>query len=274
MGSGVGMQLARRLLGLCFLLGCSFVVQASECVKIVRWNDDPPYDVRAADGGMSGISVDLVREALSRLNCTAQLIEMPWARGLLSLQNGKLDILSGALRTKEREAFAYFSLPVNRSPNVLFVGKTAASKRPIKQLSDLIGSDFRLGAQIGVTYSEEYQTLMQQTDFAAHVVLINNRRAAWRMIEAGRLDGLIADEITGLMELEQLGLSDVISRNGLIVSGDAAAFALSKKSLSEDFATRFDQALQSMFADGSYQRIMQRYLPCEVSVERLGCVQP
>ncbi|MDO9322209.1 MAG: transporter substrate-binding domain-containing protein [Pseudomonas sp.] len=268
------MQLARRLMGLFFLLDCSFVVQASECVKTVRWNDDPPYNLRTADGDMSGITIDLVREALLRINCTAQFVEMPWARGLLSLQKGRLDILPGALRNKEREAFAYFSLPVNRSPNVLFVGKTAANKRPINQLSDLIGSDFRLGAQIGVTYSEAYQTLMQQPDFAAHVVLINHRRAAWRMIEAGRLDGLIADEITGLMELEQLGLSEVITRNGLIVSGDAAGFALSKTSLSEDFVSRFDLALQSMFADGSYQRIMQNYLPCEVSVERLGCVQP
>ena len=93
------------------------------------------------------------------------------------------------------------------------------------------------------------------------------------MIQAGRLDGLIADEITGLLELEleQMSLSDEIQRSDLIISGELAAFALSKKSLPPDFAQKFDQSISSMKADGTYQRIMETYLPCRVSVANLGC---
>lgn len=274
MGAGRLGLWSRGLVGLYLLLGFTSAVQAGDCVKTVRWSDDPPYTWRAADGQVKGIVVDLVSEALARLNCTVTLVEMPWARGILSLQNGSLDILPSALKTPEREAFAYFSLPVNRSPNVLFVSTSSARQKPIKQLAEVMDSDFRLGAQIGVAYGSEYQTLLQQPAFVAHLVFVNNRRGAWRMLAAGRLDGLIADEVTGLQELQEMGLSQTIVRSGLVVSGEAAAFALSKKALNADFAQRFDQALQAMFDDGSYQQIMQRYLPCQVSVERLGCVGP
>ena len=36
-------------------------------------------------------------------------------------------------------------------------------------------------------------------------------------------------------------------------------------------AGAFDQALQSMLADGRYRDIAQRTLPCPVSIEKLGC---
>ena len=249
--------------------------QEAGCSISVRWNDDPPYSIRAADNSIGGINADLAKEALQRLDCQIRFVEMPWARGILSLKKGTLDILPGALRTHEREAFAHFSQPTNNSPNVLFMHRSAAGKYHFQQLSDLIDSDFRLGAQIDVNYGADYQALLQNPAFKSHLVLINSRRGAWKMIQAGRLDGLIADEITGLLELEleleQMSLSDEIQRSDLIISGELAAFALSKQSLPPDFAQKFDQSISSMKADGTYQRIMETYLPCRVSVANLGC---
>ena len=71
------------------------------CVKSVRWAEDPPFDMRDADGRLSGITADLMRETLRRMDCTARFVELPWARGLHNLEKGSLDILSGALPTAE-----------------------------------------------------------------------------------------------------------------------------------------------------------------------------
>lgn len=245
--------------------------QDGACSISVRWNDDPPYFIRAADNSIGGINADLAQEALKRMGCQPRFIEMPWARGLLSLKKGTLDILPGALRTPEREAFAHFSQPINRSPNVLFMARRAVPKYQFQQLADIIDSDFRLGAQIDVVYGADYQALLQNPAFTSHLVLINSRRGAWKMIQAGRLDGMIADEITGLLELEQMALSGDIQRTHLVISGEPSAFALSKQSLTPDFVQQFDQSISSMKADGTYQRIMETYLPCRVSVANLGC---
>ena len=71
----------------------------AQCVKSVRWSDDPPYSYKLPTGEISGFSVDLLRAVLKGMNCEARFVELPWARALRELEQGRLDILPGALRT-------------------------------------------------------------------------------------------------------------------------------------------------------------------------------
>ncbi len=252
-------------------LALPLAARAAECVKTVRWYDDAPYSFRGANGEVIGLEADLAREALQRMDCTARFVEMPWARALVELEAGRLDVLPGALKTPERERFAYFSRPVNRSPNVLFVSKAAAQKFRLTRLTDLIGTDFRLGAQISVSYGAEYAELIKTPEFAARLVPITQRRSAWKMVETGRLDGMIADEVSGLVELQQLGLGEAMVKTRIVASSEPATIALSRQSLTREFADGFDRALVSMMQDGRYKQIRERYVPCPASVENLGC---
>jgi len=244
---------------------------AQTCVKSVRWYSDTPYAFRGADGQVQGLNVEIARTALKQLGCEANLVEMPWARALIELEQGRLDILPGALRKPERDVYAFFSRPTNRSPNVLFMGKAAAGKYPVRQLSDLLGTDFRLGAQIDVSYGPSYDALLKNPEFRSHLSPLTSRLGAWKMIERDRIDGLIADEVSGLLELQQLGLSDVIAKTRVVVSVEPAMFAFSNKTNSVEFVNAFNAAFGAMLADGRYREIAQRYLPCSVSVENLGC---
>ncbi len=256
-----------------FALGLVFAgfVTAAPCEKSVRWRHDPPYAWQDANGTITGMHIELARATLERMGCTAQFVELPWARALLELEDGRLDILPGALRTPERERFAYFSVPINNSPNVLFMSRAARQKFALKGLVDIIGSDFRLGAQIKVAYGPSYDALLPNPAFAEHLTMVTDRRSAWKMIKADRLDGLIADQITGLLELKELGLSEDIVETNLVVSEGYSYFALSQRSLNASFLKRFNTALESLYKDRSAQRIAQRFLPCTVSPNGLGC---
>jgi polar amino acid transport system substrate-binding protein len=244
---------------------------AAECVKTVRWSDDAPYSFAAPNGEVHGFNADLAREAFARIGCGARFVEMPWARALVELEAGRLDVLPGALRKPEREKFAFFSRPVNRSPNVLFIRKAAEAKYPFQKLGDLIGTDFRLGAQIGVTYGGDFETLAKRPEFNVRITQLTARKSAWKMMEIGRLDGVIADEVTALAELQQLGLSSEIVKSGVVVATEPAAFALSKQSNTADFVRSFDHSLESMLKDGKYKEIRERYVPCTTSIVTLGC---
>jgi polar amino acid transport system substrate-binding protein len=243
----------------------------AQCVKTVRWSDDPPYSFKSADGEILGLNAEIARAALKAMQCEPRFVELPWARALRELEQGRLDILPDALRTPEREMFAYFSRPVNRSPNVLFVTKSAANKYKLKALADISGTGFRLGAQIGVAYGPDYDTQVKTAAFLAQITPVTSRRSAWKMMELDRLDGLIADEVTALVELQQMGLSDAIFKTDIIVSGDAAMFALSQASLTPEFVLEFDRGLHAMMADGRYKKIREKYVPCSASVSKLGC---
>lgn len=243
----------------------------AQCVKTVRWSDDAPFAFKLPNGEISGFNSDVVRAALKRLNCEARFVELPWARALRELEQGRLDILPGTLRTPEREMFAFFSRPINRSPNVLFVAKGVATKYQLTALTDIAGTAFRLGAQIGVAYGTEYDALVKTPGFVSRITPVTSRRSAWRMIEQDRLDGIIADEVTARVELEQLGLSDAIVKTNIVVSSDSALLALSKASLKPEFVVELDRSLDAMIQDGSYQKIREKYIPCSASVAKLDC---
>lgn len=261
------------LSALCLLLATGLPGLALACEKTVRWANDPPYYMRGEDGTIHGATADLLREVLTRMGCQAIFVELPWARGLRNLEKGTLDILPGALVTPEREAFAYFSQPINRSPNVLFVNRRVAERFAFDSLAQLSHSPFRLGIQIDVVYSSEYAALLKQPDFQKRTVAITERRNGWQMIKAGRLDGMIADEVTGLLELQQLGLSDDVVRSPLVVSEEPAAAAFSRKSTDAQFVSRFNQTLAKVIDDGTYVRLVQPHMPCPVSAAALGCLQ-
>ena len=87
-----------------------------------------------------------------------------------------------------------------RGLNVLSIGKAAAEKYRIKQLSDLVGTDFRLAAQIDVSYGADYDALMRNPQFKARVSPLTLRSSAWKMVERDRIDGLIADEVSGVLD--------------------------------------------------------------------------
>jgi ABC-type amino acid transport substrate-binding protein len=48
-------------------------------------------------------------------------------------------------------------------------------------------------------------------------------------------------------------------------------FALSKKALTPQFAADFDRALDAMVKDGELRQIRERYVPCPVSADQIGC---
>lgn len=231
------------------------------CEKSLRWDDDPPFSLRRADGSVGGIDVDLNRAVLARLGCQARLVKLPWGRALKELELGRLEILPGAFRKPERETYAYFSgaLP-QPSRNILFMHVDALERWPVNRLLDLQDTPFRLGAQINVSYGPDYQQLMEREAFAARVALVPSRESLWQMIDKGRLDGIIADEHSGVYEIQALGLGERIKPSAVVVSTEAAEVAFSKRALSPAFVAAYTAALKDLVDDGSYARIVQRYL--------------
>ena len=235
------------------------VAQAAACEKTVRWNEDPPFSHRTAAGEITGITTDQVRETLRRMGCTARLLEMPWARALAELEAGRLDMLPGTLTSAERARFAYLSVPGPVFSNALFLSVDALKARRYSKLAELKGSSIRLGVQIGVSYGAEFDALMQDPDFVKQVQRVSSRQSLWKMVDAGRLDGVLADQLTGRLEIAQLQLQDRIKDAGVLLQHAGASVAFSKKSIDPAFVERYNKAFEAMQQDGSVAAILRRY---------------
>ncbi len=200
-----------------------------------------------------------------------KLVEMPWARALVELEAGRLDILPGALKTEERDRFVLFSRPINSSPNILFMKKSAIEKFQLEKLDDILKTNFRLGAQINVSYGSGFDKLSNNPMFVKHLSQIPNRVNGWKMIEIDHIDGLIADEATGLIELQELKLDSLIAKSKVITSTDSGRVAFSQKTNDISFVLNFNAVLKEMIANGEYVRIWQKHIPCKASLLTLAC---
>lgn len=231
------------------------------CEKTLRWDDDPPYSMLLPNGEVGGIDVEINRMALAHLGCQMWLIKLPWARALKELEIGRVDMLSGAFRTPEREVYAHFSGQVlTPSRNILFMHRDALARWPVSSLLELGDTAFRLGAQTNVSYGSDYQQLMTRPAFVSRVSFNASRQNLWQMIDKRRIDGLIADEHSAVYELQRLGFDERIKAATVVVSSEAAEVAFSKETTSEAFVQRYADTLRQLMADGSYAQIVHNYL--------------
>lgn len=235
-------------------------IYADQCVKTVRWSDDPPFFIENKDKTVGGIDAEVAQVILQKMNCKISFRKLPWARALLQLENGSLDILTGVYQNPERQRFAYFSSVPIISPNILFVRSSEIEKWKFDKLSDILETNFKLGTQINVSYSSEYDELIKNPKFIKNKTSVSNRISLWKMLATSRIDGVIADELTGLIELKELGFENSIERSKLIVSESPAFSAFSKKSVNLDFVREYDLVLGSLIKDGTYKKIIHKYV--------------
>ncbi len=244
LGTGLGLMLA--------------MVTASACEKTLRRNPDTISQIRLPSGEITGFRQALITEALARMGCRVKVVEMPWARALVDLESGQLDVLPGAFRTPEREAYALFSSLGEHSVNRLFVLSSQAQAWPLKDLADLRQQNFKLGVQPRVSYGAAFDQLARDPQFMQRLVTVSSRQSLWRMLALGRVDGVLADEISGPSEFRQLGLGVEIHATAVTVRGDVSFTAFSRKHHDAEFVQRFDAALLAMEQDGTRLAILKR----------------
>jgi len=268
-GITCAVRLVRGLAAVC-LVALAAPAQA-DCEKRIAWELNPPYQQAGPDGEVHGVHADLVREALSRLHCQAVFVHMPWARSLFELKEGHVDILAGVNPTEERRQYALFSRPTNAARNVVFVRRDLLPNFHYTRLADIVGTNLHVGVMHEAMYGGDFNTLIDNPAFKQRLVFINDRTNAWKMLGANRLDAEIEDELTGMMEIRQLGLSEAIKKSPLIVGNDPDLVAFSRQTIKPDFVDAFNHALDTMIADGTFKRIFESHIPCKVSTQTLAC---
>lgn len=79
------------------------------------------------------------------------------------------------------------------------------------------------------------------------------------MLVRNGVDVVMADELTAAYEIQAAGLTGQIVPTQVVVLGAPVATAFSKATTDLAFVSRYDQALQAMRRDGSYQALLARY---------------
>ena len=253
----------RRLLGAVALLvsGLPGFDASASCLLRMGWEPYAIYTFADPDGNPTGVDIDLMKAIAKDVGCEVTFRQLPWARMVLELENGVIDVTSSTSRTPERERFAYFSEPYREAEMAVFVRRGEAGNYVLEDLSSIPGADFRLGVIAAYYYGPEFAELIKDPRFAAQVDGAADYETNIRKLLHGRIDGILVDDVgVAVGEAKALGVEDLIERHPVRVAGDDLHFMFSRKSVNPETYAAFNARLARMMTDGRVDEIKARYL--------------
>ncbi|MBV7477083.1 ABC transporter substrate-binding protein [Pseudomonas sp. PDM31] len=211
----------------------------------------PPFtDATLINGGLA---TDIVSTALARAGYASEFEQVPWARALRGVGEGRYDVLVNAWYNDERTKLGQFSAQylLNR---VRFLKRKDA---PI-EFNDLQQlHTYPIAVVRGYAYSSTFDE-----DQSLQKVPVHSFAMAVRMVAANRVKLTLEDEYVARYYLarEVPKVRNAVEFLPKPLSENSLHILVSLKNPEhEQIVAGFDRAIAAMKADGSYARLMRQH---------------
>ena len=229
------------------------------------WHPWEPYQVRSRSGEESritGLDVELFRAVIEdELAMDMSLPEISWEKQQQLLERGELDVVSGAFRTPEREAYALFSAPYRNEEVVIFSREGAAAMASAADLERLLEhSGARFGVVPGYHYGARIARFLRRNAGSTRIVAAGNEIANLRNLLEGRVDAVPMDRVVGATLIWRHHWQERLQSGSHVVFGGPVHAMFSRRSVPPAVVARFDAAMGRLRRDGRYNRIVRNDL--------------
>ncbi|RMO94976.1 Solute-binding family 3 protein [Pseudomonas syringae pv. philadelphi] len=236
-----------RAVGLLFFLLMA-PAGAAERLRLVADPWPPFTDALLLNGGLA---TDIVNTALRRAGYATLYEQVPWARAVLGLSEGRHDVLINAWFSEERTRIGQFSAEylLNR---IRFIKRKDST---ISSLSHEQLHQYMIAVVRGYAYSPAFDS-----DKLLKKVPVQNFSTAVRMLAAARVDLTLEDEYVARYNLA-LETDEVRNRvefvPGSLSENSLHILVSLKNPLHEKIVADFDREIAAMKADGSYEELLR-----------------
>jgi len=211
----------------------------------------PPFtDATLVNGGLA---TDIVSTALARAGYASEFEQVPWARALLGVGEGRYDVLVNAWFNDARTKIGQFSSEylLNR---VRFIKRKDA---PIEYRSLEELHQYPIAVVRGYAYCAEFDN-----DPDLQKVQVHNFPMAVRMLAADRVKLTLEDEYVARYYLarESPRVRNAVEFLPKPLSENSLHILVSLKNPEhEKIVAGFDREIAAMKADGSYDRLLRQH---------------
>ncbi len=205
----------------------------------------PPYEMTTDAGTIEGIDVDTAKAIAEKLGLELQIDDMDFDAALLSVQQGKADIvMAGVTVTDERKAVMDFSDSYATGIQSIIVPEGSDIASP----DDLAGK--KIGTQRGTT-----GYIYCSDDFGdSNVVAYDNGLTAVQALNNGQVDAVVIDNAPAQ---EFVAANPGLKVLDTSYAEEDYAIGMAKGSALEDAVNK---ALEELKADGTLQSIVDKYI--------------
>lgn len=235
------------------------VVDEAECLLSMGWDPWEPYHYLGNQGEVQGLDIEIISAITDEIGCDLEFVTGNWAGHLRQIQHGSLDVLGGATRTDEREAFARFSEPYRTENFALYIRPGESDRYTGDSLSELLEDGFRLGLTQGFVYGEEVTQLQERGRFDEQIIEAPMGELHFTRLQDHRLDGFLEDPYVVASIQRRRGWQDEVEAHPMTFDSGEVHFMFSREGVDESLVDRFNEALENLRETGQYDEIMNRY---------------
>lgn len=222
----------------------------------VGHEDWPPYEM-PRDDGLYGINGKILRAIADQLGCRIVWRERPWQRILDGLKRGSIDVTGTATIKADRQGFVRYSEPYTQFVAELFVGDRI--DEDYDSLRAFLDDGHDVAVVNGYSYGGSADGLLQNEAYSSQIFRMYAASDAVRAVAAGRIAALIGNRRAVPYMARSQGVEARISRTGVVVQDEPAAFMFSRETVSVSLLARVNEAIAILRRDGIIDRITEEY---------------
>lgn len=237
--------------------GCSSASESTSApeqdlpVIVVGCDDYTPFSYLDTNGELTGIDVDLAKEAFGRMGYKPEFTVINWENKKELLSSGEIDCIWSCFTIDGREDEYNWAGPYMRSEHVIAVNEDS----DIFTLQDLEGK------LIAVQSSTKPEDILREhrSDLSQFrkVISVKKRDLIFTMLAKGYVDAAAA-HITAVEQfMNDCEIKFRILDEPLLAVGIGAAFDIGNNS---GINTELDAVFDDMLNDGTTEQIISRYL--------------
>lgn len=230
----------------CILALASWLTPALADVTIVSSENAPFAYTDKGSGKVAGVSTELLAEAFARAGIASQVAIYPWARAYMMAKNSPDTCVFPLTRLPDRENQFQWVGPLSTNKWVLFA--RADFTGVIRQLGD--ASRYTIGGLIddGPTVYLKSQGLTLE--------LTGDHHANVKKLASGRVQLWATGLARGTILASEMGVHDI---KPVFVIREVEHYMACQPGISGTIVNQLNKALDTMRADGSARRIIDRY---------------
>ncbi len=220
-------------------------------VITVGCDDYSPYSYADVDGNLTGIDVELAKEAFSRMGYAPRFVFINWEEKTDLLSRGEIDCIWSSFTMNDREEEYNWAGPYMKSRQVVAVNE----KSDIQTLQDLEGK------VMAVQSTTKPEDIIRSHDGTIpelrKVISVQKRDLIFILLSKGYVDALAAHDVSVQQFMKETGLKFRILKEPLQEVDLGVAF---DKSDTRGLNKQLTEVLSKMQEDGTTEKIIGKYL--------------
>ncbi len=223
--------------------------------------DYPPFSV-TSEGEADGFSVDLLKAVAQEVGIQIAFKIDDWSTIKYELETGELDVLPLVGYSEQRDEVFDFSVPYIVMHGNIFVNK---NNKTIFFEDDLFGKEIIVMQDDN---AHEYAVNMNFTD---KLILTETYKEAFELLNSGKHDAVLAQNLIGVQLIEDLNLKNVeavtqlgddgITRVKTNLKGFEQKFCFAVKEGNSELLAKLNEGLAIVSVNGKYNELYAKWFP-------------